>query len=47
MCDEVVVVMVEKGFVLYMWSENGFCDFGIKGKFIKMLGDMKGMKMWL
>ena len=37
--------MAAKGFVLYMWSENGFRDFGTADKFVKTPGDMRGMKM--
>jgi tripartite ATP-independent transporter DctP family solute receptor len=38
-------IMAQKGFVLYMWSENGFRDFATTDKFIKRPGDLSGMKM--
>ena len=43
--DVASAIMAEKGFVLYMWSENGFRDFANSDKFVKVPSDMRGMKM--
>lgn len=34
-----------KGFVMIMWAENGWHGYGVKGKCIEKLEDMKGLKM--
>jgi TRAP-type transport system periplasmic protein len=38
-------ILANRGFVLYIWSENGFRDFAVKDKFIRTPSDLKGMKM--
>ncbi|MDP2271681.1 MAG: TRAP transporter substrate-binding protein [Archangium sp.] len=34
-----------KGFVMVMWAENGWHGYGVKGKCIEKVEDMKGLKM--
>lgn len=34
-----------RGFVMVMWAENGWHGYGVKGKCIEKLEDMKGLKM--
>jgi TRAP-type transport system periplasmic protein len=34
-----------KGFVMVMWAENGWQGYGVKGKCVEKVEDMKGLKM--
>ena len=34
-----------KGFVMVMWAENGWHGYGVKGKCLEKVEDMKGLKM--
>jgi TRAP-type C4-dicarboxylate transport system substrate-binding protein len=38
-------LMEAKGFVMVMWAENGWHGYGVKGKCIEKVEDMKGLKM--
>ena len=38
-------VLADKGFVLHLWSENGFRNFATKDKPVLAPGDLKGLKM--
>ncbi len=38
-------LMADKGFVFYMWGENGFRHFGSKEKFMMTPADLRGQKM--
>lgn len=42
---QVKALLLERGFVMSMWSENGWHGYGVKGKCVKTPDDMKGMKM--
>lgn len=42
---QVSKLMEAKGFVMVMWAENGWHGYGVKGKCIEKLEDMKGLKM--
>ena len=39
------VALEKKGFVLYVWSENGFRHFATRDRFIHKPKDMKGLRM--
>jgi TRAP-type C4-dicarboxylate transport system substrate-binding protein len=43
--DTAKAILANRGFVLYIWSENGFRDFAVKDKFIRKPSDLRGMKM--
>ncbi len=38
-------LMEAKGFVMVMWAENGWHGYGVKGKCLAKVEDMKGLKM--
>ncbi len=42
---EVTKLLSDRGFVMVMWAENGWHGYGVKGKCIEKLEDMKGKKM--
>jgi tripartite ATP-independent transporter DctP family solute receptor len=42
---DVSKLLADRGFVMAMWSENGWHGYGVKGKCIQKLEDMKGKKM--
>lgn len=43
--DQFAKLMEAKGFVMVMWAENGWHGYGVKGKCLAKLEDMKGLKM--
>ena len=43
--DRVAKLLEAKGFVMVMWAENGWHGYGVKGKCIEKVDDMKGLKM--
>ena len=43
--DRFAKLLEAKGFVMVMWAENGWHGYGVKGKCIEKLEDMKGLKM--
>lgn len=43
--EDVRKLLDERGFVMVMWAENGWHGYGVKGKCIEKLEDMKGKKM--
>jgi TRAP-type C4-dicarboxylate transport system substrate-binding protein len=43
--DRVAKLLEAKGFVMVMWAENGWHGYGVKGKCIGQVEDMKGLKM--
>lgn len=42
---EVTKLLDARGFVMVMWAENGWHGYGVKGKCVEKLEDMKGKKM--
>lgn len=42
---QVTKLMEAKGFVMVMWAENGWHGYGVKGKCIEKVEDLKGLKM--
>lgn len=42
---DVTKLLDERGFTMVMWAENGWHGYGVKGKCIEKLEDMKGKKM--
>jgi TRAP-type transport system periplasmic protein len=42
---EVTKLLDARGFVMVMWAENGWHGYGVKGKCIEKMEDMKGKKM--
>lgn len=42
---QVTKLVEAKGFVMGMWAENGWHGYGVKGKCIEKVEDMKGLKM--
>lgn len=42
---DVTRVLGERGFVMVMWAENGWHGYGVKGKCVEKIEDMKGKKM--
>ncbi|MFO0601172.1 MAG: TRAP transporter substrate-binding protein [Myxococcaceae bacterium] len=43
--DQVGKLLEAKGFVMVMWAENGWHGYGVKGKCVENVADMKGLKM--
>ncbi|MDP1823844.1 MAG: TRAP transporter substrate-binding protein [Archangium sp.] len=43
--EKVAKLLEAKGFVMVMWAENGWHGYGVKGKCIEKVEDMKGLKM--
>lgn len=43
--DRVSKLLEARGFVMVMWAENGWHGYGVKGKCIEKVEDMKGLKM--
>ncbi|MCC6337418.1 MAG: TRAP transporter substrate-binding protein [Myxococcales bacterium] len=43
--DRYAKLIEAKGFVMIMWAENGWHGYGVKGKCIEKVEDMKGLKM--
>ncbi len=43
--DRVAKLLEAKGFVMVMWAENGWHGYGVKGKCLEKVEDMKGLKM--
>ncbi|MCO4762125.1 MAG: TRAP transporter substrate-binding protein [Myxococcales bacterium] len=43
--DALKVAMEKKGFVLYVWAENGFRHFATRDRFVHKVKDMKGLRM--
>lgn len=43
--DRVGKLLEAKGFVMVMWAENGWHGYGVKGKCVEKVEDMKGLKM--
>jgi len=43
--DRVAKLLEAKGFVMVMWAENGWHGYGVKGKCVEKVEDMKGLKM--
>ena len=43
--DRVSKLLEAKGFVMVMWAENGWHGYGVKGKCLEKVEDMKGLKM--
>lgn len=43
--DQFAKLMEAKGFVMVMWAENGWHGYGVKGKCLAKIEDMKGLKM--
>lgn len=43
--DQFAKLMEAKGFVMVMWAENGWHGYGVKGKCLEKVEDMKGLKM--
>ena len=43
--DRVSKLLEAKGFVMVMWAENGWHGYGVKGKCVEKVEDMKGLKM--
>jgi TRAP-type C4-dicarboxylate transport system substrate-binding protein len=43
--DKVGKLLEAKGFVMVMWAENGWHGYGVKGKCIEKVEDLKGLKM--
>ncbi len=43
--EKLKAAMEKKGFVLYVWSENGFRHFATRDRFIQALSDLKGLRM--
>jgi TRAP-type transport system periplasmic protein len=43
--DALKVAMEKKGFVLYVWSENGFRHFATRDRFIHEIKDLRGLRM--
>ena len=42
---EVTKLLDARGFVMVMWAENGWHGYGVKGKCVEKVEDMKGLKM--
>jgi TRAP-type C4-dicarboxylate transport system substrate-binding protein len=42
---QVAKLLEAKGFVMVMWAENGWHGYGVKGKCVENVADMKGLKM--
>ena len=42
---DVAKLLDQRGFVMVMWAENGWHGYGVKGKCVEKLEDMKGKKM--
>lgn len=42
---QVARLLEAKGFVMVMWAENGWHGYGVKGKCVENVADMKGLKM--
>lgn len=42
---DVAKMLDARGFVMVMWAENGWHGYGVKGKCVEKLEDMKGKKM--
>jgi tripartite ATP-independent transporter DctP family solute receptor len=42
---QVSKLLEAKGFVMVMWAENGWHGYGVKGKCVENVADMKGLKM--
>lgn len=43
--DETAKLLADNGFILYMFSENGYRNFGVKGKEIHTTADLAALKM--
>lgn len=43
--DQFAKLLEAKGFVMVMWAENGWHGYGVKGKCVEKVDDMKGLKM--
>ena len=43
--DRVSKLLEARGFVMVMWAENGWHGYGVKGKCVEKVEDMKGLKM--
>jgi len=43
--DQVAKLIEAKGFVMVMWAENGWHGYGVKGKCVDKVEDLKGLKM--
>lgn len=43
--DRFAKLLEAKGFVMVMWAENGWHGYGVKGKCVQNVADMKGLKM--
>ena len=43
--ERVGKLLEAKGFVMVMWAENGWHGYGVKGKCVEKVEDMKGLKM--
>lgn len=42
---QIAKMLEAKGFVMVMWAENGWHGYGVKGKCVENVADMKGLKM--
>ncbi|MBI1945927.1 MAG: TRAP transporter substrate-binding protein [Deltaproteobacteria bacterium] len=42
---DVAKLLDQRGFVMVMWAENGWHGYGVKGKCVEKLDDLKGKKM--
>lgn len=42
---DVAKLLESRGFIMVMWAENGWHGYGVKGKCVEKLEDMKGKKM--
>jgi TRAP-type C4-dicarboxylate transport system substrate-binding protein len=43
--DRIAKLLEARGFVMLMWAENGWHGYGVKGKCIEKVEDLKGLKM--
>lgn len=43
--EKVARLLEAKGFVMVMWAENGWHGYGVKGRCVEKVEDMKGLKM--
>lgn len=43
--DQFAKLLEAKGFMMVMWAENGWHGYGVKGKCVQDVNDMKGLKM--
>lgn len=43
--DRYAKLLEARGFVMIMWAENGWHGYGVKGKCVEKVEDMKGLKM--